>query len=139
MAVRIKTGRALAALNITPLIDVVFLLLIFFLVATKFAEEERFLDLPLPAASQAHALSVPPQQLIINVTKEGRYYVRGTFMDKKGLSLVMMEVSQNNPLTQSVLIRSDRDASIQSVVDAVNVCQEFDIQDYSLVTDDSGG
>ena len=119
--------------------DTGFSALVFFLVATKFAEEERFLDLPLPAASHAHALSVPPQQLIINVTRDGRYYVRGSFMDRKGLGLVIMEVSQNNPLTQSILIRADRSASIQSVVDAVNLCQMFDIQDYSLVTDDSGG
>jgi len=137
MAVRINKGRALGALNITPLIDVVFLLLVFFLVATKFAEEERFLDIPLPAASHANTLAVPPQQLIINVTDDGRYYVRGEFMDQKNLALVIMEVSQNNPLTQSVLIRAHQNATIQSVVNAVNLCQQFDIQDYSLVTKDS--
>lgn len=138
MAVRINKGRALGALNITPLIDVVFLLLVFFLVATKFAEEERFLDLPLPAASHANTLAVPPQQLIINVTDDGRYYVRGKFMDQENLGLVLMEVSQDNPLTQSVLIRAHQNATIQSVVDAVNLCQQFGIQDYSLVTKDSG-
>lgn len=137
MAVRINKGRALGALNITPLIDVVFLLLVFFLVATKFAEEERFLDIPLPAASHANTLAVPPQQLIINVTDDGRYYVRGKFMDQKNLALVIQEVSQNNPLTQSVLIRAHQNATIQSVVNAVNLCQQFDIQDYSLVTKDS--
>lgn len=137
MAVRINKGRALASLNITPLIDVVFLLLVFFLVATRFAEEERFLDLPLPSASHANALAVPPQQLIINITDDGRYYVRGKFMDQKNLGLVLMEVSKNNPLTQSVLIRSHRNATIQSVVDAVNLCQKYEIQDYSLVTEDS--
>lgn len=134
MAVRINKGRALGALNITPLIDVVFLLLVFFLVATKFAEEERFLDIPLPAASHANTLAVPPQQLVINVTDDGRYYLRGKFMDQKELALVIMEVSQNNPLTQSVLIRAHQNATIQSVVNAVNLCQQFDIQDYSLVT-----
>ena len=39
--------------NLTPLIDVVFLLLIFFLVATKLAQEERELDIPLPEAAEA--------------------------------------------------------------------------------------
>ena len=41
MAVNINKGQALGALSLTPLIDVVFLLLIFFLVATKFAEEDK--------------------------------------------------------------------------------------------------
>jgi biopolymer transport protein ExbD len=139
MAVRIKTGRALGALNITPLIDIVFLLLVFFLVATKFAEEERFLDIPMPAASQANALAVPPQQLIINITEDGRYYVRGKFVDQKNLGLVIASVSQNNPLTQSVLLRAHRNAGVQSVVDAVNLCLLYDIQDYALVTEDTGG
>ena len=44
MAVKIKQGRALAALSMTPLIDVVFLLLIFFLVATRFEQEDRALE-----------------------------------------------------------------------------------------------
>ena len=41
MAVNIKKGSVIGVLTITPLIDIVFLLLIFFLVATRFAEEDR--------------------------------------------------------------------------------------------------
>ena len=58
MAVKIKQGRALAALSMTPLIDVVFLLLIFFLVATRFEQEDRELDVVLPSASEAHKKGV---------------------------------------------------------------------------------
>ena len=53
MAVAIKKSSALNKLNLTPMIDVVFQLLIFFLVAAKFEEEERDFDLPLPQASEA--------------------------------------------------------------------------------------
>ena len=53
MAVKIRKGSALASLSITPLVDVVFLLLIFFLVATKFDEEDHALDIQLPEASEA--------------------------------------------------------------------------------------
>ena len=48
----------MASLSLTPLIDVVFLLLIFFLVATRFAEEERELDVLLPQASEANFVGV---------------------------------------------------------------------------------
>ena len=54
MAVKIDKGSALDSLSLTPLIDIVFLLLIFFLVATKFAEEERELAVMLPEASEAN-------------------------------------------------------------------------------------
>ncbi len=53
MAVVIKKSSALNKLNLTPMIDVVFQLLIFFLVAAKFEEEERNMPLPLPQASEA--------------------------------------------------------------------------------------
>ena len=53
MSVKLNRTSAVGSLSITPLIDVVFLLLIFFLVSSRFAEEERELDLNLPA-SQKH-------------------------------------------------------------------------------------
>ena len=53
MAVNIDKGRALDSINMTPVIDMVFLLLIFFLVASQFAEEERSLEVVLPSASEA--------------------------------------------------------------------------------------
>ena len=52
MAVRIRKSSVLQSLSLTPLIDVVFLLLVFFLVATRFAEEDRQLDVKLPTASE---------------------------------------------------------------------------------------
>ena len=60
MAVKIKNSRALGTLSLTPLIDVVFLLLVFFLVATRFAQEDRELDVLLPSASTAAAASGAP-------------------------------------------------------------------------------
>ena len=55
MAVKINRGRALDAINMTPVIDMVFLLLIFFLVASQFAEEERALKVVLPSAKIGRA------------------------------------------------------------------------------------
>ena len=48
MTVKIRKSTVLQSLSMTPLIDVVFLLLIFFLVATRFAEEERSMEMKLP-------------------------------------------------------------------------------------------
>ena len=77
MAVKIKKGTAIGTLTLTPLIDVVFLLLIFFLVATRFAQEDRELDVMLPAASEAKPLTVQPKEMFINVDHGGRYFVDG--------------------------------------------------------------
>ena len=71
MAVKIRSSRALGTLNLTPLIDVVFLLLVFFLVATRFAEEDRELDVLLPSASEAAAVTAEPNELAINISETG--------------------------------------------------------------------
>ncbi len=59
--------------NLTPVIDMVFLLLIFFLCATQFNQEERELEAVLPEVVQAQPLTMPPQELIVNFTREGVY------------------------------------------------------------------
>ncbi len=71
MTVAIKKSTALGKLNLTPMIDVVFLLLIFFLVATRFEEQERELNVVLPQASEAMPLTAKPKELFVNVDREG--------------------------------------------------------------------
>ena len=72
MAVTIKRTSAIGSLSITPLIDVVFLLLIFFLVSSRFSEEERELDLNLPSVSEALPASAQPAEMVINIDEQGR-------------------------------------------------------------------
>ena len=71
MAVRIKKGGEMMQLPVVPLVDTVFNLLIFFLVATKVAEAERELPVMLPDASEAQAITTKPHELIINIDAEG--------------------------------------------------------------------
>ena len=63
MAVKIKKSSALVALNITPLIDIVFLLLIFFMVMSRFEDEDNKLDVTLPSASEAKPLISKPSEV----------------------------------------------------------------------------
>ena len=78
MSVNLKKGEALSTLSLTPLIDVVFLLLIFFLVATKFAEEERELNVLLPDASEAQPRTSKPRETIVNIDEAGTLFRLGT-------------------------------------------------------------
>ena len=134
MATKIRTGRALAALSITPLIDIVFLLLIFFLVATRFAEEDRELDVNLPTASEAQPLIVKPKEIFINVDRDGVYFVSGQHMDAAGLEAVLHQAVINNPAHQSVIVRADKDCKWQAVVTAMNLCNKVKIFDYKVTT-----
>ena len=138
MAVKIHKGTALANLSLTPLIDIVFLLLIFFLVATRFAEEERELDILLPDASEAQPLTSKPRELFINVDEQGRYYITGEFLTLPQLHPILEAAYVNNPGRASVIIRADRRCDWEYVVGAMNACKRAKIRDYRVTTRKGG-
>jgi biopolymer transport protein ExbD len=134
MAVTIDTGKALSTLSLTPLIDIVFLLLIFFLVATRFAEEEREMDVLLPDASEARPLISKPGELFINVDQQGRYFVTGKILTVPELDRVLRAAAVNNPGRVSVIIRADKRVVWNYVVAAMNACNKAKIRDYRVTT-----
>jgi len=134
MTVKINKGSALAQLSLTPLIDIVFLLLIFFLVATRFAEEERELDVMLPEASEAQPLTSSPRELFINIDSSGRYYVTGKILTLAELHPILKTAWVNNPGRQSVVIRADKRCRWEFVVAAMNACNRANIRDYRVTT-----
>ena len=74
MSVRIDKGRLGGGLDLTPMIDIVFLLMIFFLVASKLEEDDRAIDVILPQASAAKPLTTRPREFIINIDRGGNTY-----------------------------------------------------------------
>src|SRR5688500_8093355 len=62
----------LPAINLTPMIDIVFNLIIFFMVSTRFTELEKKVDLSVPEVSDVSALNEAAQQQAINVYRDGR-------------------------------------------------------------------
>lgn len=134
MAVQLNKGKALDALNLTPLIDVVFLLLIFFLVASRFEEEALVMDVVLPQASEARPLVAQPKELIVNVDREGKWYVQGRELTQAELLVALRQAEANNPGRQTVLIRADKRCHWQSVVTVMDLCNKAKIRDYRVTT-----
>jgi len=132
MAVKIDKGSALSSLSLTPLIDVVFLLLIFFLVATKFAEIERQQEVKLPEASEAKPMTDEPNELFINIDEKGRYFVSGKMVDLAQLDEILKQAYIDNPGNASVIIRADERTMFKFVAAARNACAKariFDVRD----------
>ncbi len=135
MAVELKKGRALAALNITPLIDVVFLLLIFFLVATRFAEEDLEMDFPMPTASEAMPMVIEPKEIFVNIDRTGKIHFNGGIVTEQQLEGHLRTAKSANPLTQSVIIRADKRVELQPAVSVMNLCKKVGIESYSITID----
>jgi biopolymer transport protein ExbD len=133
MAITIKKGRS-GTLDFTPMIDMVFNLLIFFLVATRFEEEERSMELTLPSASAAMPLTVRPKEVFINVDKDGRFFIARREVTTQQLVEVLRQASESNPGRQTVIIRADRRCAVQPVVTALDACKQAGIRDPVLTT-----
>ena len=134
MAVKLDKGEALSTLSLTPLIDVVFLLLIFFLVATKFAEEERELNVLLPDASEAQPRTSKPRETIVNIDQDGNYFVSGRNLTLTELETSLRIARVNNRTRASVILRADRRCQVEYLVAAINACNKAKIYDYKITT-----
>jgi biopolymer transport protein ExbD len=116
--------------NMTPVIDVVFLLLIFFLVATRFDQEERELKIELPDVVQAQPLAMIPE-IVINVTTDGKYKVLSKEYTEDELLAVLQESKNKNP-NQSVLIRAGGDTAWKYGVRVMGICNRCGIDNYRV-------
>jgi len=131
MAVTINKGRALGLLDLTPLIDMVFNLLIFFMVVSQFASLERDLKVKLPDGSEAMPLTAKPREIFVNIDKDGRYFVRSAPVTVDELSQLLTQAALNNPASQAVVIRADKRAAWDFVATAMRLCNQAGIHDYS--------
>ncbi len=135
MSVRINKGMSSGSLRMTPLIDVVFLLLIFFLVATRFEQEERDMDVTLPQASEAQPTIFDGRDVFVTVTSSGDYYVDGQRHDAESLEVKLASLYHNNPGRNRVTIRADEDSRTGRLVEVMNACNRANIENYTIATE----
>ena len=135
MPIAIRKGLSTGTLNLTPLVDVVFLLLIFFLVATQFEQEERDVEVRLPHASEVQPTTAEREEIFVTVTPAGEYFVAGERLDQRTLLAVLKDASYANPGRQRVTIRADQDSRTRHVVAVMDACQQAAIRNYSLATE----
>lgn len=131
MTVQIKRGQVLGVLSMTPMIDVVFLLLIFFLVASRLSQEDREMDVPLPSAANAAPMTEVPQEMVVNIDQAGKIFINQKAMSREQFESLLKRSIADNPLGQSVLIRADRRVPLQTPVYIMDTCLEFGAN-YSL-------
>ena len=134
---RLISRRALEAesLNITPLIDVVFLLIIFFLVATSFHRVQRELEVNLPKSKVAKEVSMEIQPISITVSRDGTITMGDEVVPLKELPerLSAAVASVRNP---RVFVRGDAKTFHENIVNVLSACQEAGIRDVSLSTEE---
>ena len=102
------SNRTTASTNMTPMIDVVFLLIIFFLVSSHLAQRETRMPLDLPVAATHRAATSPEHRMTINVDASGQWQAGSMVIDSDRLPTLLGDHVANHGATAGVRIRTDR-------------------------------
>jgi biopolymer transport protein ExbD len=119
-----------AELQLTPLIDMVFLLLVFFLASTTFATEEVDMDLQLPEATSGTA-SREVVRLVVTVGSDGGLHVNGRPVSAEGLRQRLRAAAVRNR-DQEVEIRGDTRVQFGAVATALDACLAASLKRVSI-------
>ena len=119
------------ALNLTSMIDVLFLLIIFFMTATQFTELERNIELQVPQVSDAKELPTASQRHVINVYRDGQVMLNREPVTLQLLTQRLAEKRQTSARL-GVLVRGDGEGTFQNVALVLAACREAGISDLGI-------
>ena len=120
-------------INLTPLIDVVFLLLIFFMVSTTFDTTSQ-LKINLPEASQDQ-VSAPPQKLNLMIDARGNFFLNSRELTNNRSATLQAALERTMAGTKlPIVIQSDADSPVQSLVTAMDVVSRLGLTQVSIAT-----
>ena len=117
----------------TPMIDVIFLLLLFFMSTSVFAQIEAEMEITLPEASEAAPMDRAPSEIIINVKSDGSIIVNQRSLTLEELERMLAKVADIFA-SQSVIIRGDTETPLGRAIDVLNVCAKVNIYNVSFAT-----
>ena len=118
-------------IDITSLVDVMFILIIFFLATSVMASEERDLTVNLPHTSNNDSLSTASRTLVINVRKSGEYYVLDGTHTLEQVRGIIQAALKADP-DQRVLVRGDREALHGNVAALMSLCKAEGVKNTNL-------
>ena len=128
----LKTHQAdQPTLNLTPMIDIVFLVIIFFMVGTQFTQIERRIGLQIPEVSRNAALTAAPEKRVVSIFRDGQIT-----LDRESVTLDQLSARLSEAHRQcrdlGVLIRGDAQSSFQFVADVLNACKQAGISELGI-------
>jgi biopolymer transport protein ExbD len=119
------------AINLTPMIDIVFQLIIFFMVGARFTELEKKVDLSVPQVAGAAKLPRAPERRVINVYRDGRLELNRSPVSLDNLTRLLAD-DQRQYTDVGVVIRADAEGPFQHVAGVMTACRQAGISDLGI-------
>ena len=126
-------GSERTGIQLAPMIDVVFLLLIFFIVLWDYARFETEIDISVPAASAGENPERTIGEIVVNVKKEGAITIEGIERSEEETLEMFRNIVAAYP-DQALILRGDKEASFDHIVKVLNLCKEANIWNISFAT-----
>ena len=123
-----KIGPGLATITIVPLVDVIFQLLLFFMLTSSFTAPSG-ITVKLPKAITSDV--VKEENYVVTLTSEDVMYLNNRVITIKGLQ---KELDKPHMKSRPVLIKADRRASVGRIVDVWNLCRNLGIERINIAT-----
>ena len=122
-----------------PMIDIVFLLLIFFVATSIYAQLENEISITVPTAESSQTSQRGPREIVINLTREGAILVNQQRLDLEDLEHRLARISELDN-GQSVIIRGDQQALFGRAIDILDVCGKCGIWrvSFAAVPEETG-
>ena len=126
------------SLALTSMLDVIVLLLCFFVTVSVFSQWESEISIKLPNAKTAEAPERLPGEIIVNLAKDGAISVNSVRLSLEELGARLAKVAKFYP-GQPVIIRADKEVRYETLVKLIDTCRASDIWNFSLATEGGEG
>ena len=118
---------------LTSMLDVIFLLLCFFVTASVYSQWESEISIQLPNARTGEDPDRLPGEIIANIAKDGTVRVNGAELTLDDLGNRLRKIAKFYP-GQAVIVRADRETSYDALVKVIDVCRGAGVWNFSLAT-----
>src|ERR1700676_2008935 len=109
--------RPMSEINVTPLVDVMLVLLVIFMVTAPLLTVGVPVDLP---QTKAPAINEPKEPLVISINAKGEVYLQNSLIDAKDLGARLAAITNNNP-NASIYVRGDRAIDYGRVLEVMGI------------------
>ncbi len=134
MKFNVQSSSKAPQLALTSMLDVIFLLLCFFVTVSVFSQWENEISITLPQAKTSDEPDRLPGEIVVNLFADGAIKVNGNAMTLADLGERLKKLSRFYP-GQAVIIRSDKETKYANLVRLLDTCRDSDIWNFSFATE----
>jgi len=133
MNFRKKSRNTLPNFQMTSMMDIIFLMLFFFITTSVFSQWEYEIDISLPSAQSGKAPDRLPGEIIINIAADGRVSGNQQDLTFDALKTRLDRLARYFP-GQPVVLRADKETRYEDLIKVVDTCRKADIWNFSMAT-----